>query len=376
MNNLPQETNLNIAAFEQMLNLKNITNSYKLYWFTAIFEKIVLEEKEIKFRDIVIGMVVHSWYSILAYKLNLGVKDQLNILVNDIKNKYSLSNEKSKDDLYKYLVNKDLEEIEIKIRDFYKYVPYRLLSPFYEKFTRGEKDHSKNKIIEEKSRNDNSSLYKIFTDKQRIIIHTDWFKYIFVNQAIVKGWLRNKLVYFLQSRNPNVPAIPFKLYPPVKREMTNSKKFWKQISTVIPISDIYTGQRLNSNDISIDHYIPWSFVLHDRLWNLVPTTRAINSSKNDRLPIIDYNLDSFCKLHYNAYSTAIKHNWDKKLLEDYLDLFQINELGIINETIFTKSIKDTILPLHQLAKNSGFVMWNSSYPESNSGYSMVADEDD
>jgi hypothetical protein len=34
------------------------------------------------------------------------------------------------------------------------------------------------------------------------------------------------------------------------------------------ISDIYTGLPVNESYMSLDHFIPWSFVLHDRLWNL------------------------------------------------------------------------------------------------------------
>ncbi|MDY5576621.1 MAG: HNH endonuclease domain-containing protein [Lachnospiraceae bacterium] len=40
---------------------------------------------------------------------------------------------------------------------------------------------------------------------------------------------------------------------------------------------------MTENDISIDHFVPWSYVAHDEMWNLNPTTKSINSSKRNNL---------------------------------------------------------------------------------------------
>ena len=39
--------------------------------------------------------------------------------------------------------------------------------------------------------------------------------------------------------------------------------------------------------ISVDHFVPWQYVAHDELWNLHPTTKSINSSKSNNLPVWD-----------------------------------------------------------------------------------------
>lgn len=44
---LSNNNNLNIQAFEKILEYKRVTNSYKLHWFYAIFEKI--KNKKINF---------------------------------------------------------------------------------------------------------------------------------------------------------------------------------------------------------------------------------------------------------------------------------------------------------------------------------------
>lgn len=57
----------------------------------------------------------------------------------------------------------------------------------------------------------------------------------------------------------------------------------KLILSLEPVHEIYIGQILTENDISIDHFVPWSYVAHDEMWNLNPTTKSINSSKRNNL---------------------------------------------------------------------------------------------
>lgn len=53
----------------------------------------------------------------------------------------------------------------------------------------------------------------------------------------------------------------------------------------------YCGKKLDANkkdkngiiDIDVDHFIPWSFIKDDRLWNLVLSCRKCNRSKSDKL---------------------------------------------------------------------------------------------
>jgi hypothetical protein len=124
------------------------------------------------------------------------------------------------------------------------------------------------------------------------------------------------------------------------------------------IKDIYTGQRIEISDMSIDHFIPWSFVLHDRLWNLAPVSKRVNSSKSDLLPDLDKHLDTFIDLQYMAYSTAVENNFSKNLLEDYLLLGSgIDTTAVIREPDFREIIKNTITPLHRIAQNQGFGLW-------------------
>ena len=50
------------------------------------------------------------------------------------------------------------------------------------------------------------------------------------------------------------------------------------------IIDFYTGDILEQNDISLDHVIPWSFMYSDDIWNLVITSKSVNSKKSNSIP--------------------------------------------------------------------------------------------
>jgi hypothetical protein len=354
---LPSDKKLNIQSFENMLELNRMTNSYKLYWFAAIFKEIKLSNTELTFKRIVLRMITKCWYSIVEYRLNLGSQDKLGELVLLVFNKYKIEKDITEDELIKFLYKiAEDEEIFNRINDFYKYVPYRLLSSFFPELVR-IKDYKKNSMIEELSNKDERSIYRISSDK--IIINPNWFDYIYKNQIIIEGWLNYKLVYFLQNRNPNVPAIPFKLSAPQQRNLTRVKKYWNKIIRISPINDIYTGGKINKGtSISIDHFIPWSFVLHDKLWNLIPTFKEINSSKSNKLPDLDAYLNKFCLMQYYGFKTAINNNFSKKQLEDYIELNKkIRISRDIPENVFISSLKETINPLYQIALNQGFLKW-------------------
>ncbi len=97
-----------------------------------------------------------------------------------------------------------------------------------------------------------------------------------------------KKVRFLQDRNPGVPGIIYKLAPENEngRKLSNAKALWKEVADALatPIHDIYSGQEIDVRKSDLDHFVPWSFVANDELWDLIPMERRLNSSKSNRLP--------------------------------------------------------------------------------------------
>ena len=101
-----------------------------------------------------------------------------------------------------------------------------------------------------------------------IIVNDDWANYIIKNQEIIRGWLEYNMILYIQKRNPSVPGIADKLYPPQERKLEKVKKYWKLIIRLEPVREIYGNEILTEKDISIDHFVPWSYMTHDEMWHV------------------------------------------------------------------------------------------------------------
>lgn len=368
---LPSDQSVNTRVFEKLLDYSNLTSSYKLFWFNGIFQEIIKGNKSVSFRRIVCRMICAAWYPVVQYRLNFGIWDKLYDTVMFIHRKYGISPNEKQEALLDFLEKLNDPEIEKLMSNLYKYVPYRLIAPFYENELTGLKDGVKNARIYELSGLNNDAIYKIRGKENEIEINDNWFNYIYCNQNIVYGWMNYKLIYFLQKKNPNVPAIPFKLYPPYQRDLSKAKRFWNEVKQHAQLKDIYTNEAFTKEnfnkygELSIDHFIPWSFVLHDELWNLVPTFKNINSSKSDRLPKKETYLNEFCEVQFSAFQIIIQNKAMSKLLEDYMHLnaslvYEVkNNAKEMTKDSFVNSLKDTIMPLYQIAYNQGYGVWES-----------------
>ena len=43
----------------------------------------------------------------------------------------------------------------------------------------------------------------------------------------------------------------------------------------------------------MEHFIPYSFVSHDLIWNLIPADKKFNNSKSDKLPSLNKYFEPF-----------------------------------------------------------------------------------
>src|SRR5690606_4696073 len=100
---------------------------------------------------------------------------------------------------------------------------------------------------------------------------------------------------------------------------------------------------------AVEHFIPYSFVSHDLIWNLIPADKSFNSSKSNKLPILEKYFEPFYQLQKNAYEIVRRRTPKNKLLEDYLTVLHIEE-NSINQDKF----KEIIQPLVSIASNNGF----------------------
>lgn len=148
-----------------------------------------------------------------------------------------------------------------------------------------------------------------------------------------------------------------KLFPPQVRDLSRARTFWKCVvqSGEVEWRCIYSEQTLHAEKLSLDHFLPWSFVTHDLLWNLIPTPRSVNSAKSDRLPSLETYLDRFCEQQYKAVQIVGERGKEKQL-DDYTLLFHCEPKTLLSmsQGSFAKVLRETITPQWQIAKNMGF----------------------
>lgn len=245
-------------------------------------------------------------------------------------------------------------------------VPYRLQAPFIEGFS-GVGWRVSEKALAEKINWEKHLIYyylKIDGLNSQIEIKEEWAEYIKRNYQILCGWIRFNLITYLQKRNPSVPGIVNKLEPPMERQMEKVKKYWKLLIGISPVHEIYSGQLLTAKDISIDHFVPWSYVAHDEFWNLHPTTRSINSQKSNQLPDWEKYFPLLSEIEYYSYQKMWEyekvHNEFEKLQKEHVNNMEVRmklyRKGLDRQE-FAGNLEEVILPVYQAAQHMGFRNW-------------------
>lgn len=360
---LPPSLFLPVAALAA--SFENVTNSYKFYWFLAILESVHENGGRIFTLDSLLArMIASAWYPVNYFRLFFGKQDQLGRISMLLAEKSGLPIDSLRSRVIQCVLDhlQQRDEIGREIASLANFVPYRFLRPFFAETLRGAKDWEVNRRIRQLADQAFNSpqpcLYK-FVDSPApgIELHHIWFNYLQKHLAILTGFCLWHLVNYLQRNNPNVPGIAAKLFELQARDLTLARQFWnltlKQRGT---LTCIYSEQPLTAQNFSLDHFLPWRFVAHDLLWNIIPTARAVNSSKSDRLPSLRY-FDSFARMQYEALQTVLQTPKAPRLVEDYIVLFKvstINELQAMDFTHFRDSLQAVMAPQFQIAANMGF----------------------
>ncbi len=350
---LPEDSEIDVPSLSKVFDDK--TNSYKLYWFLAILDSIQKNnDPRIDMRELSMRMIAKVWYPLDYFKLSFGTQDKFK---ENAKSIYKTLNITSETEALKILDGADnewVESVSSYIDKTLRYVPYRFVRPFFKVETSGMIDGQVNDRIVELAKLNRQSPY--YFDGRYIVIRNTWYSYLQKYQYILRSFTKWHLVQYLQKNNPNVPAISEKLERPVNRNFNAAKPFWKTYLEHHPeMKCIYSGQPITRDNISLDHYLPFSYVAHDQIWNLIPTTKSVNSAKSDLLPDTNLYFDKFAQLQYDAFRFHAESGQAKKL-EDYSLLFRESTATIQESSSewFRERLSQAVLPQLQTAKNMGF----------------------
>ena len=367
---------LDIRSFALML--KDPSYCYKFYWLEAIVDLISEGVTETTFDAIIDEMICNAWYSVREFHIHLSglggdgsVRDGLEraiMTLTDLSNlPANASNIQIKNEILRH--NGELKKAKEQLTNM---VPYRALAGFF--VNAGEiVDWSSIRrltaYIEAFNKDITPLPYTLGTAsklKKEVRFHPDWIRMIQDNTVTILGWIQYEKVRWLQNNNPEVPGLVYKLAPMDEkmRKLGKVRRLWEGILDLHEIRDVFTGEPVQSAKYDIDHFIPWSFVMNDELWNLMPMDSSLNSVKSNRLPQWDPFFDRFSENQFILYQLIQEKPAIHKLYEgcwrDNLhSIWAGQELyrpGNTRET-FSSILQSNMRPVYDSARRQGYEIW-------------------
>lgn len=358
MNTLPQFKTLPIEPLTRIF--KNTSATYKFYWFMGILDLYVNRDMtRMNIWDIMVEMTVNAWYPVSYFRLSFGKSDSLRDAIISLQEVHKLPMNINLNELRKWLhSHKNDTQVRQTLGFLPKNVPYWFMRPWI--------DIADTKEIMRRSQSfENNCLYKLTKDDDTIWVELNpcWLPYLKENYVILKDYAYWNLSSFLQVRNPNVPNIINKLVKAENRQaLTRQRNYW---DFVLEHNDgqkcIYTDKPITVGNYDLDHFIPWSFVSHNLLWNLIPADGSVNSSKSDRLPDLNRYLLKLASTQQKAVRICLSENYrGQEILEDYIPLgCTPQELIHMDNATLCNCFARTFNPLSQIALNMGFELWRN-----------------
>lgn len=368
---------LDIEGFSQMM--KDPSYCYKFYWLEAIVNLISEGIQDTTFDAIIDEMICNAWYSVREFHIHLSgmlsdglVRDGLERAVLKLAELSDLPANASKIEIKNAIIEHN-DRLNNSKEQLTNMVPGRALAGF---FTKSEEEVPWGSIrrLTEYIRRIDSTLIRLpytFGDssnlKKEVHFNPDWMEMIQDNTVNILGWIQYEKVKWLQNNNPEVPGLIYKLAPMDEkmRKLNHVHKLWDGILNLCEIRDVFTGNPVAAKKYDVDHFIPWSFVMNDELWNLMPMNSSLNSSKSNRLPKWDPFFERFAGNQYAMYALIHEKEGIHKLYEacfrdNLYSLWAGQELyrkGNSKEEFF-HILQKNMQPVYDSARRQGYEVWN------------------
>lgn len=367
---------LDVEGFSRMM--KDPSYCYKFYWLEAIVQLISEDVKEAAFDDVINEMICNAWYSVREFHIHLSgvqadgqVRDGLERAVLKLAELSHLPANVSKVEIRNAIRTYDTELKTVKAQ-LTNMVPYRALAGFFSKVEEPAEWESVRRLTDYIERVNREvmllpyTLGKASKLKKEIRFQPEWIELIQDNMVAILGWIQYEKVKWLQNNNPEVPGIVYKLTPMDEkmRKLNKVRKLWEGILELHELRDVFTEQAVVSKHYDVDHFIPWSFVMNDELWNLMPMDASLNSSKSNHLPKWDPFFRRFADNQYLMYEMIHKNAGIHKLFEAcYRDNLQSIWAGQElyrkgnSQIEFYNILQKNMRPVYDSARRQGYEIW-------------------
>ncbi len=368
---------LDIEAFSLMM--KDPSYCYKFYWLEAIVQLISEGIRETTFDAVIDEMICNAWYSVREFHIHLSgmmadgqIRDGLERAILKLTKLTDLSANASKIEI-KNAIKEQNSELKVFKEQLTHMVPYRALAGFFNRSDEAASWESKRRMIAyiERINRDVVLLPYVLGPEskleKKVHFQDAWVKMIQDQTVPILGWIQYEKVKWLQNNNPEVPGLIYKLAPMDEkmRRLNHVRRLWKEILLTSEIRDVFTDEPVNQKPYDVDHFIPWSFVMNDELWNLMPIDSSLNSSKSNRLPKWDPFFNRFARNQYVMYSLIHEQEGIRKLYEAcYRDNLhsiwagqELYRKGNSQEK-FYHILEKNMQPIYDSARRQGYEIWN------------------
>jgi len=309
-----------LTIIEQMNN----DNTYKLAWGRALVECVYFDDYEkennqifVSFDRIAFRMLKYYWNQLFFFNLKQSpYKDKDPVICQDTEsliNLYKINTNSSIpiwfDEAYAYFIKNEKDTFE----KILKHISKTLHENVSWRFKKIPSD-----VLE---------IYDIKKKESLVLINQEDAKSLKEYSTIISKLLNYKWAQLLEKFNYQ-PKIASKVngISEAKLRRNNLTKYKEELLKEFEgkeIIDFYTGEPIAYEDISIDHVIPWSFMYSDDIWNLVITSKSVNSSKSNSIPsneIIEKLKNRNSKLE-SLLSNSYKLSMEEAIKNNYVDKF-------------------------------------------------------
>lgn len=169
---------------------------------------------------------------------------------------------------------------------------------------------------------DTKRLFYSFSKKgEWIQINPEMYSFICKHKVIIEKLNYYEWAKFLEKVNEESSATKLLNKIDESSKRNNLSKYRSILYDEFESKNcFYCGKSLKTDQIHVDHFIPWSFVKDDNLWNMVLSCPQCNIKKRDRLPdllflnrIIERNHSLLIETHESQM-----HNYgDQKIIKIY-----------------------------------------------------------
>lgn len=241
------------------------TASYKYVFFKAILDNIfnANDRLEISFEDLSRDFSIIYWNIIAKYKLPQYQNGRQSLMEKYVYQFISLDEMIDEVDFYSLKEETQREYLSITKNVIGINVVGALYSDFNEVIYGFDKSR---KVIWF-----NEKTYKFLTEYKSSLEKLNYYAWIL--------WIEN----ILRIRDEEASNLATKL------ECSNKRKSLERFKEELKLKGaedkcFYCDNRISVCSCHLDHFIPWSFVHDDKIWNLVYSCSSCNTSKNDRIP--------------------------------------------------------------------------------------------